>query len=326
MASSPAAPLPVAVAASLPAPPASAETSRQTAARNSPQTAQLAQQTLPQQTQESTAENPSTAQAAKPAKKTYKPGERFRDCEDDTHCPWLRVIPAGRFLMGSPADEPERFDDEGPQHRVTIRQPFAVMETEVTVGMFRLFAKTNGNTSQAGCDWKKPFGTYQQTAQDPVVCVSWHDAQAFAKWLSGQTGEKYRLLSEAEWEYVARAKTDTAYWFGDQASEICRYANVADCDIDHTTPVGRYPKNPWGLFDVVGNAWEWVQDCKADYRAGDTNEAPVESGNCSGRVLRGGAWSSFPRYARSAFRNDDGPSDRSSSVGFRLARMLPSGS
>ena len=175
----------------------------------------------------------------------------------------------------------------------------------------------------------------------PVVCVSWNDAKAYVRWLSGETGEAYRLLSEAEWEYVARAETRTARYWGESESGQCRYANgldeawerghadrpwaIASCDDGHTktAPVGRYEANGFGLRDVLGNVWEWVEDCWNDSYAGAPRDGSAwTSGECGRRVLRGGSWFDSPGALRSAnrFRNPAG--GRFGSGGFRVARTL----
>jgi formylglycine-generating enzyme required for sulfatase activity len=288
------------------------------------------------------------------------PGERFRDCPDDTLCPWLRVLPAGKFTMGSSEKEPGRFPNEGPEHEVTIAKPFAVMEAEVTRGQFAQFVKETGHKTDGGCyvwkagqveldkqaDWRDPgFGPKVQTDAHPVVCVSWNDAKAFADWLSAKTRQTYRLLSEAEWEYAARAGTRTRWSFGDDEAMLCNNANVLDatakaqlkdagkdwvfaaCDDHHsyTAPGKTYQPNAWGLYDMHGNAWEWVADCWHDNYANAPSDGSIWNTGCGKddrRVLRGGGWNFFPQSSRSAFRYDYAPGDRSGGSGVRLARTL----
>lgn len=289
------------------------------------------------------------------------PGTRFRDCQDDS-CPWLVVVPAGRFLMGSPETEKGQWNGEGPQHWVNIKKPLAVMQTEVTVGMFQKFAKeTNyeevGNACYAQIykekkyksiqvNWERPFVDEYQVPQQPVVCVNWHDAQAFAQWMSRRTGQLYRLLSESEWEYVARAGTKTPYEWGEDSdhTQQCRYANGADqtaknqSSVDfykdwrgancedgyaYTAPVASFRVNSFGLYDTSGNAWEWVQDCNESYSAAETNGEAVETKENCDRVLRGGGWNSYQNSLRPASRFGLHPTSRANFVGFRLARMLP---
>jgi formylglycine-generating enzyme required for sulfatase activity len=285
------------------------------------------------------------------------PGERFRDCPDDTLCPWLRVLPAGSFMMGSPKDEQGRNDDEDPQHRVTIANKFAVMEAEVTRGQFAQFVKETGYQTDGGCyvykagrweldkqrTWADPG--FAQTDAHPVVCVNWNDAKAYADWLSKKTRQTYRLLNEAEWEYAARAATQTRWSFGDDEAALCRFGNVLDasakttltdvpkdwvfaaCDDRHVyTAAGKtYQPNAWGLYDMHGNAWEWVEDCWHQNYSGAPADGTEWRNNCSSdgrRVLRGGGWINNPRISRSAIRVDDSPGSRNDSSGVRLARTL----
>lgn len=266
-------------------------------------------------------------------------GTRFRDCADDTLCPWMRVLPPGSFLMGSSEKEQGHQPGESPQHEVAIPARFAVMEAEVTRGQFAVFARETGYKPANGCDWQKPgFG---QTDQHPVVCINWNDASAYARWLSGKTGKSYRLLSEAEWEYAARAGSTTRWSFGEREEDLCAYANVLDADNwpelkgegaaacgdgrKYTAPVRTYRPNAWGLYDLHGNAWEWVADCwHEDYKGAPNNGSAWTSSCAAGdrRVLRGGGWSNYPVYSRSAFRISYAPDFRYYYSGFRLARTL----
>ncbi len=279
----------------------------------------------------------------------YRVGQTFRDeLRSGGQGPQMVVVPAGSFQMGAPSYETGRYDDEGPVHHVAIGKPFAVGVHEVTVGEFGKFVAATRRQAGERCrtyqdgEWNWRMGItwrapgFRQTERDPVVCVSWADAQAYVGWLSGQTGQWYRLLSETEWEYVARAGTTTARWWGEREAEQCRYANGADSSTTlkwriacsdgyaRTAPVGSYEANGFGLYEIVGNVREWVQDCWNESYAG----APIdgrawESGDCSHRGLRGGSWWSGPRAFRSAFRNNS-PSDyRNNSIGFRVARSLP---
>jgi formylglycine-generating enzyme required for sulfatase activity len=267
------------------------------------------------------------------------------------------VIPAGNFMMGSPETEQGRRSNEGPQHLVTIAKPFAVMETEVTVGMFKAFVADTRYQTSGGCyawngskwelstvrSWKKPFPDAEQDDRHPVVCMNWDDTQAFVKWMSQRTGQVYRLLTESEWEYAARAGSKTRYSFGDNEADLCRHANVADqrakrdikgssdwtiapCDdgFAYTAPVGNYQANAFDLRDMHGNAWEWTQDCWHDsYENAPINGESWET-NCKEerRVLRGGGWNDNPSFARAAGRDRSTPGGRSSGSGFRLARTL----
>ncbi len=275
---------------------------------------------------------------------------RMRDC-DDPSCPWLRVLPTGQFTMGG--DLSQGGDaDESPAHRVSITNRLAVMETEVTVGMFKVFAAQTGFVADGACviwdgkqfiedpkgDWRHPFVGAVQDDRHPAVCVSWHDAQRFARWMSRRTGQSYHLLSEAEWEYAARAGTTSRYPFGDNESVVCANANVADlsarrnlqyiagadCDDGHmfVARAGSFLPNAWGLHDMIGNVWEWVQDCKSTYQAEPRDAKAIEPADCPHRLLRGGGWGNRPGGARSANRDGAHPTRRDNSTGFRLARVL----
>jgi formylglycine-generating enzyme required for sulfatase activity len=274
----------------------------------------------------------------------------FNDCPGgDTACPVMVVIPKGSFQMGSPADEPGRYGNET-QHGVTFANAFAVGKTPVTVGQWKAFLAANPTHSNnyAGCK------TYAPGDDNPVVCVTWNDAQDYAAWLSKKTGQSYRLLSEAEWEYVARAGTTTAYPFdnitvdtsGNPASnKLAKYANYNDlrdyanagADLGgagtldgypYTSPVGHYGVNAFGVSDMIGNVWEWTQDCYvADYmNAGVPKDGTANtSGACKSRVRRGGSWVNFPRALRSASRYSNAPAYRLLMIGFRVAKTVPGG-
>jgi len=248
------------------------------------------------------------------AAKTLQPGDTFRDCDA---CPEMVVVPAGRFLMGSPTDEPERYDDEGPvPYDVRISEPFAVGVDEVT------FAEWDACAEAGGCNGYRPDDGGWGRNRRPVVNVNWNDARAYADWLSKKTGEDYRLLTEAEWEYVARAGTETRYSFGDTIAE--KDANFGG-RVGRTTEVGSYPANPWKLHDVHGNVWEWVADCyeKDGYKSNKDYPSVLGSWQSScDRVLRGGSWDSDPWDLRSAGRNWDNPDYRYNVLGFRVARTL----
>ena len=276
--------------------------------------------------------------------------ERFRDCAE---CPELVVVPSGTYMMGSPESEEGRDEDEGPMHRVRIGRPFAVGVKEVTRGEYGRFVSAKGYSggdscrtyeggewkARSGRNWKSPG--YGQTDSHPVVCVSHEDAKAYVDWLSEKTGETYRLLSEAEWEYVARGGTGTARYWGESESGQCRYANGGDealkrrdsgwkwkitsCDDGHarTSPVGRYEANGFGLHDVLGNVWEWTEDCwNGSYRGAPGDGSTWKSGDCDRRVVRGGSWFNTPRFLRSALRYWLSTGYRSGSRGFRIARTL----
>jgi len=223
------------------------------------------------------------------------------------------VIPAGRFLMGSPDSEAGRDSDEGPQREVVVSRPLAVGKFEVT------FAEWDACVAAGGCS-HRPSDRGWGRGNRPVINVSWADAQEYVRWLSRRTGRTYRLLTEAEWEYAARAGTTTPYSFGQTISPS--QANYYGTGLGRTQPVGSYPANAWGLHDMHGNVWEWVEDCWVDSYAGapvDASQA-VTTGGCTHRVSRGGSWLSGPRILRSAFRFSSVPGDGGNTAGFRLAR------
>jgi formylglycine-generating enzyme required for sulfatase activity len=313
---------------------------------------------------------PPTPQPEQPQPEAAKPTgtarDEFQDCGD---CPEMVVVPAGRFEMGSAGpdlahlidEEGAKFEwisDETPRHEVIIAKPFAVGKYEVTRAEFGAFIVATGhqvenwcfvyerNKWQRGTDrnWRKPG--FIQGEQEPVVCASWRDAKAYVAWLSKTTGETYRLLSEAEWEYAARAGTRTRrYWGNDMANkEGCAYANVSDmtrasrhrlrraadnvfsCEDGTvlTADTGAYKPNAFGLYDMLGNVWEWVEDCYHDSYsgAGNTARAWTERG-CERRVLRGASWDYDPRAVRAANRGFAEVGDRSLNIGFRVARDMP---
>ncbi|MDE2892499.1 MAG: SUMF1/EgtB/PvdO family nonheme iron enzyme [Chloroflexota bacterium] len=261
-----------------------------------------------------------------------RPGARFRDCEG---CPEVVVVPAGSYLMGSPSSEAGRDDNEGPQHRVTIGDAFAVGVHEVT------FEQWDACVSAGGCGGYRPDDEGWGRGRRPVIHVSWEEALRFLEWLREATGERYRLLSEAEWEYVARAGTGTARYWGESETGQCRHANgadktakryadgwtVANCDDGHygTAPVGTFTANQFGLHDVHGNVYEWVQDCwNGTYAGAPTDGSAWVRGDCSRRVVRGGSWGDEPMNLRSASRGRLDSGDRNLIIGFRVARTLNS--
>jgi len=272
--------------------------------------------------------------------KCLKPGDVFEDCKG---CPSMVVVPAGSFTMGSPANEPMREASEGPQHKVSIPRAFAVGRLEITRGQFVEFVTATGHRTERKCwtlengEAKERPGRYylapgfDQDESHPAVCVSWKDAKAYVSWLSFRTGNTYRLLSEAEWEYAARAGTTTPFSTGrtittDQAnfngnttyngSGKGRYRG-------QTTPVGSFPANHFGLHDMHGNVWEWVEDCWNDNYAGaPTDGSSWTSFFCFRRVFRGGSWYNSPRVLRSANRFRGYSDNRFNFVGFRVARTL----
>ena len=291
-----------------------------------------------------------------------KPGALFKDCADG---PVMVTIPPGSFVMGSTAEEttregtPDRdAGNEKPQHNVTIPKSFAVMKTEVTRNEFAVFLGATKHEMAEGCkiwdkeanawgimdaeaSWQNPG--FAQRPDHPVVCVQWADAVAYAAWMSNKSGQKYRLLTDAEFEWLLRAGTSTVRWWGNGRDQACDYANVSDltkveiqklpldpattfqCKDGYafTAPVGSFKPNPFGVYDVFGNAWEWVQDCFAKtYDGAPTDGSAREDGDCTERVIRGGAWHADPWYVRSAKHDWAPPELNTARVGFRLARDL----
>ena len=251
-----------------------------------------------------------------PRKRARNPGDTFRDCPE---CPELVVVPAGSFMMGSPDGEEDRRDGEGPLHEVRIDYPLAVGVYAVT------FDEWDACVSDGGCGGYRPGDKGWGRGTRPVINVNWGDARRYVKWLSWKTGKGYRLLNESEWEYVARAGTRTRYWWADEIGENC--ANCDGCgsrwDNEQTAPVGSFSPNAFGLYDVHGNVHEWVEDCWNDsYDGAPTDGSAWESGDCSRRVLRGGAWYSRPGNLRSADRDGNSAGVRDDDTGFRVARTL----
>ena len=240
-------------------------------------------------------------------------GTEFQDC---AVCPVMVVVPAGSFLMGSPGTDANREAYEGPQHKVTLAKPFAVGKFEVTWRQFKAFVDETGY--DAG-----NYGENAKIGTEPAVNISAVDAGAYAEWLSYKTSQEYRLLTEAEWEYAARAGTTTPYPFPSFA--INKHANIegtAD-GFEYQAPVGSFPSNKFGLHDMNGNVWEWIQDCWNDtYANAPADGSAWLTGNCNRRVRRGGSWSKIPAYARSAGRDWATPAARSYVNGLRVARTL----
>jgi formylglycine-generating enzyme required for sulfatase activity len=271
---------------------------------------------------------------------SFRPGDSFRDCPQ---CPEMVVVRAGSFIMGSPPGEPGRFAFEGPQRRVTIARPFAVGKYSVTRGELAIFLAETGRSAGDGCwtfedgQWQKRAGRsfhtpgFEQDDRHPAVCVSWEDATAFAGWLSRKTGKTYRLLTEAEWEYAARAGTTTPFWWGLSISTAqanyngnLSYAGGPKGEYrGETVPVDGFALNPWGLSILHGNVWEWVQDCWANtYTGAPTDGSARMTGDCSHRVLRGGTFMYAPGFVRAAYRDRDPIVVRGHNLGFRIARTL----
>ena len=253
-------------------------------------------------------------------------GRVFRDCPV---CPEMVVLPAGEFTMGSPESEKGRNRDEGPQRKVTFAQPFAVGKFEAT------FAQWDACVAEGGCT-HKPADESWGRGKRPVINVSWEDARQFVGWLAKKTGKPYRLPTEAEWEYAARGVTkasDVHAPFSTGATINYKQANY-DANFRYangpqglyrqkTLDVGSLPRNAFGLHDMHGNVWEWVEDCYKDSYAGaPTDGTAVTSRACSLRILRGGSWNYYPQLLRSAYRYATAGGIRVEYVGFRVARAL----
>ena len=289
---------------------------------------------------------------------TPAPGTSFRDCSNG--CPEMVVVQRGRFTMGAPAGEEERENwpnerrgNSVPQHLVTIRHKLAIAKFHVTRDEYAQFVAETNRPDADSCDtlnasggfiatngnWHSPG--FPQTGRDPVVCVSWDDAQAYVAWLSAKTGHAYRLPTEAEWEYAARAGTTTARYFSDNPAEFCRHTNVGDLDYfkQHpgdsgvnracrdgcafTSPVGSFPPNQFGLYDMLGDVMDWTEDCwNANYSGAPTDGTAWRSGDCGLRVVRGGSWDMDLSGARSANRRPIQTATRNTTLGFRVARTL----
>lgn len=265
--------------------------------------------------------------------------------------PDMVTIPAGKFFMGEQSNESGK--DEVPVHPVSIKS-FKLAKTEITVGQYRQFVLATGYVGGSSCwgldaqhnyreqfdSWKSPSNA---PADDhPATCINWNDAKAYVNWLVKKTGKKYRLPTESEWEYAARASTTTQYYFGREDAKMCSYGNLADAtgmrrfgwsetwgaanctdSASFTTAVAQYKPNAFGLYDMIGNVYEWTEDCYHEtYDGAPTNGIAWTSGDCKARVLRGGSWFSRPVYVRSAARTGDDPVNRDTSGGFRLAQDL----
>jgi formylglycine-generating enzyme required for sulfatase activity len=224
------------------------------------------------------------------------------------------VLPAGEFLMGSPESDSEAFSDEKPLHRVQIGYRLAVGRNPVT------FEEWDAYVADDGAE-RYPDDQGWGRGRRPVINVSWNDAKQYVAWLSRKTGRVYRLLSEAEWEYVARAGTTTSRWWGNDIT-------LPNANYDYTnaktTEVGSYPENPFKLYDILGNVWEWVEDCwNRDYHGAPEDGAVWITEDRGQRVLRGGAWDSSPKFVRSAYRNKNSADVRNNYFGLRVARTFP---
>jgi formylglycine-generating enzyme required for sulfatase activity len=251
-----------------------------------------------------------------------KPNDIFKECNA---CPEMVVVPPGSFTMGSPTNEPDRSDDEGPQHAVRVGRQFAV-------GRFALtFDEWDACVVDGGCNGYKPFDEGWGRGRRPVIHINWEDAQAYLTWISRKTGKSYRLLSEAEREYVTRAGTTTPFWFGSSVSiDEANYTGTGIYGTStagfrrQTVPVDGFRPNPWGLYQVHGNVREWTEDCyNKTYQGAPNDGSAWTTGDCDRRVLRNGSWTNKPALLRSAFRGTIANSSvRSDTISFRVARTL----
>lgn len=282
----------------------------------------------------------------------------IQDCET---CPTLIVLEPGTFMLGAEQDEGQRWKmlnrmsaNEGPRVEVTIEGPFALGQTEVTRGQFSEFIRETGHKTRQGCfhltsagwsvqpklDWEDPG--YDVTDDHPVVCVRRPDALAYIAWLSEKTGQAYRLPSEAEFEYAARAGAARATFWGEDWTTACAYQNgadltfvpkvpdipygqYADCEDGYafTSPAGTYQANPWGFYDLTGNASEFTADCYADSHSDmPTDGAAVRKARCRAWVAKGGSWAGFPGLLRPATRLRILATTTGTGFGFRVARSM----
>jgi formylglycine-generating enzyme required for sulfatase activity len=252
------------------------------------------------------------------------PGELFRECAStdgdySKYCPQMIVAPVGKFMMGSPSNESGRNIDESPQHEVTIALPFAVSKFEVT------FDQWDACNQYGGCAPVVWRGGAPRGGKQPANNVSWYDAQQYVRWLSSLTGQHYRLLTEAEWEYAARAGSTTPFSFeGPLRWQLGEYAWYGPNSGGNTNPVGEKKPNAFGLYDMYGNVAEWVEDCHhMNYNGSPTNGSAWIDDNCVDRVFRGGSYSTTSEnYLRSASRGRAPPDNRAFTIGFRVGRTL----
>jgi formylglycine-generating enzyme required for sulfatase activity len=266
------------------------------------------------------------------------------------------VIPGGRFSMGSPEGSVDRYPNEGPVHEVAIASPFAVGKYPVTYTQFAAFVADTGYDAETECwtfedgegavrpgrSWRNPG--FSTGGNEPVLCLSWDDAKAFVNWIAQKTGKSYRLLSEAEWEYAARGSTSpvpyTRYFFGDNERDLCLYGNTMDhiakisikanpnwpfgaCSDGYAfaAPVGSFKPNGFGLYDMVGNAWQYTEDCYHDtYDGAPSDGSARTTGDCEARTGRGGGWSVFPKNVHVTMRGHSLHDKRFTASGLRLAR------
>jgi len=290
-----------------------------------------------------------TAKSSGAVQKNIKAVKIIHDC---SVCPRMVIIPGGNFLMGSAVAEKGHRKDEIPVHRVSIAA-FALGKTEITRGQFAEFVKESGYKAGDKC-WTIEAGKYEersaswqkvgyaQNNNHPVVCVNWNDANAYTQWISRKTGKKYRLPTEAEWEYAARGKILTSRYWGRKPDDACLYANIADKTAQkiiklaasweihnctdgyaYTAPVASFKANAYGLYDLLGNVWEWVADDYHKNYLGAPVGGSAWAGDDNKHVLRGGSWYDAPNHVRAAGRDKSKPVSRYDNIGFRIAREIP---
>lgn len=245
------------------------------------------------------------------AQRTPQPGSTFRDCPE---CPTMVVIPAGSFTMGEAGHSRST-----PLHPVTLAKPFAISIYTVT------FEEWDACAAGNGCGGYSPSDAGWGRGRRPVINVTWDDAKSYANWLSRKTGKPYRLPSEAEWEYAARAGTQTWFWWGDAVPPGA--ANCDGCgstyDNRQTAPVGSFKPNPFGVYDTVGNVTQWVADrWNSSYERAPADGSIWETGDPKRVVMRSGSWYNNPRISHAGYRQGDAPSVRNSKIGFRIALPL----
>jgi formylglycine-generating enzyme required for sulfatase activity len=298
---------------------------------------------------------PSTTAAIPPAQRERErddalPGSTVQGFSDCVGCPDMVMVPSGSGAFGSPASEQGRENDEERQRQVNVTKQFALGRYEITRAQFDAFIKDSGYRADVGCfvwsgkqwafdrtkNWVEPG--YKQAADEPVVCVSFKDAEAYAAWLSKKTGKKYRLPTEIEWEYAARSGSKDSRHWGEDTAELCRYGNGADLDAKksfpewpastcsdgfvHTAPIGSLRPNPFGLHDMLGNVAEWTSDCWKipGAESASTGDSAAAAPDCNRRVVRGGAFNYTQRLLRSASRLKANATGRIFNLGFRVAR------
>jgi formylglycine-generating enzyme required for sulfatase activity len=263
--------------------------------------------------QEVVGQDPTVLTVEQEKAQAVRPGSDFRECANG--CPVMTVIPSGKFIMGSPENELDRNVSEGPLHEVTIAKPFAVSKLEVT------FEEWDACVAAAACPrvpdvWGR--------GRMPAINVSW--VKQYVGWLSHLTGKEYRFLTEAEWEYAARATANTRYSWGDDLG--MGNANCDGCgsqwDLQQSAPVGSFRPNRWGLYDMHGNVWEWVEDSwHENYNVAPTDgSAWLQDGDPSFRVVRGGSWRNESELVRAAVRFSRNANVRFDTLGFRVARTI----